>query len=69
MGRGAADLPPEQWTPHYEVFLADGITPCPADRLPLVRALCGESVHVELMIQPPEPGRGEVYRSHGTAAE
>jgi PAS domain S-box-containing protein len=56
MGRGAADLPPEQWTPHYAVFLADGITACPADRLPLVQALRGESVHVELMIQPPEPG-------------
>jgi PAS domain S-box-containing protein len=56
MGRGAADLPPEQWTPHYQVFLADGITPCAADRLPLVQALRGESVHVELMIRPPEPG-------------
>jgi PAS domain S-box-containing protein len=56
MGREAADLPPEQWTPHYEVFLSDGVTPCPADRLPLVQALRGESVHVELMIRAPEPG-------------
>ena len=56
MGRGAADLPPQQWTPHYAVFLADGITACPADRLPLVQALRGESVRVELMIQRPEPG-------------
>jgi PAS domain S-box-containing protein len=56
MGRQAADLPPEEWTPHYEVFLADAITPCPVDRLPLVRALGGESVHEELMIRPPEPG-------------
>jgi PAS domain S-box-containing protein len=59
MGREAADLPPEQWTPHYKVFLADGMTPCPADRLPLVRALGGESVHVELMVQPPAPGAGK----------
>jgi PAS domain S-box-containing protein len=56
MGREAADLPPEEWTPHYKVFLADAITPCPVDRLPLVRALGGESVHEELMIRPPEPG-------------
>jgi len=56
MGRGAADLPAEQWTPHYQVFLADGLTPCPVDRLPLVRALGGESVHQELMIRPPMPG-------------
>jgi PAS domain S-box-containing protein len=56
MGRGAADLAPDQWAPHYEVFEADGITPCPVERLPLVRALGGESVHEELMIRPPEPG-------------
>jgi PAS domain S-box-containing protein len=59
MGRGAIDLPTKQWTPHYKVFLADGITPCPPDRLPLVRALNGEAVKVELMVQPPEPGPGK----------
>ncbi len=59
MGRGAIDLPTEQWTPHYQVFLADGITPCPPDRLPLVRALSGESVKVELMVQPPGPEPGK----------
>jgi PAS domain-containing protein len=59
MGRGATDLPTEQWTPHYKVFLADGITPCPPDRLPLVRALSGEAVKLELMVQPPEPEPGK----------
>ena len=54
MGRGAEDLPTERWTPHYQVFLPDGTTPYPPDRLPLVRALRGESVQVELVIQPPE---------------
>jgi PAS domain S-box-containing protein len=58
MGRGAFDLPTEQWTPHYKVFLPDGITPCPPDRLPLVRALHGESVQVELMIEHPERADG-----------
>ena len=59
MGRGAADLPTEQWTPYYKVFLPDGITPYPPDQLPLVRALRGESVTVELIVQPPgtEMGR------------
>ena len=59
MGRGPEDLPTEQWTPHYNVFLPDGITPYPPDRLPLVRALHGESVRVELIVQPPEslPGK------------
>jgi PAS domain S-box-containing protein len=59
MGRGAEDLPTEQWTPHYEVFLPDGITPCPQDRLPLVRALHGESVQVELIVQPPGTAPGK----------
>ncbi|HXM08432.1 MAG TPA: PAS domain S-box protein [Terriglobales bacterium] len=57
MGRDASDLPTEQWTPYYQVFLSDGITPCPPDRLPLVRALHGESVQVEMMVQ--QPGRAE----------
>jgi PAS domain S-box-containing protein len=58
LGRGASDLPTEQWTPHYKVFLPDGITPFPPDRLPLVRALQGESVLVELMIEHPERAGG-----------
>ncbi|MGA2813747.1 MAG: PAS domain S-box protein, partial [Candidatus Acidiferrum sp.] len=54
MGRGPADLPTEQWTSHYKVFLPDGITPYPPDRLPLVRAIRGESVQVELIVQSSE---------------
>ena len=54
MGREAFDLPTEQWSPHYKVFLPDGVTPYPASELPLVRALNGESVRVELMIEHPE---------------
>jgi PAS domain S-box-containing protein len=54
MGRKASNLPTEQWTPHYQVFLPDGITPCPTDRLPLVRALHGESVQMELMVEHPD---------------
>ena len=54
MGRKAANLPTEQWTPYYKVFLPDEVTPCPPDRLPLVRALHGESVQVELMIEHPD---------------
>jgi signal transduction histidine kinase len=54
MGRDAADLPTERWTPHYKVYLPDGITPCPPDRLPLVRALHGESVQMEMMVEHPE---------------
>ncbi len=55
MGRGATDLPTEQWTPHYKVFLPDGITPYPARDLPLVRALRGEAVQMELIVEQSEP--------------
>jgi PAS domain S-box-containing protein len=51
LGRGAADLRPEEWSSHYSCYLPDGLTPCPMDRLPLVRALGGESLQTELMIQ------------------
>ena len=54
MGRGPEDLPTAQWTPHYKVFLPDGITPYPPDGLPLVRAIRGESAQVELIVQHPE---------------
>ena len=54
MGRERADLPSEQWTPYYRVFLPNGITPFPPDELPLVRAIRGESVNVELMVEQPE---------------
>jgi len=54
MGRKASNLPTEQWTPHYKVFLSDEITPCPTERLPLVRALHGESVQVEMMVEHPD---------------
>jgi PAS domain S-box-containing protein len=58
MGRGPEDLPTEQWTPHYKVFLSDGTTPYPPDRLPLVLALRGEPAQVELIVQlsDTEPG-------------
>jgi PAS domain S-box-containing protein len=39
---------------YYKVFLPDEITPYPPDRLPLVRALRGESVQVEMMIEHPD---------------
>ena len=60
MGRGPADVPSEQWTPHYGVFLPDGVTPFPPHDLPLVRALRGESALVELIVEQPEPA-GKVH--------
>jgi PAS domain S-box-containing protein len=41
---GPVDVPPEQWTKQYGVYLPDQVTPYPADQLPLARAIRGESM-------------------------
>src|SRR5574341_256979 len=41
-GLGMTDTNPAEWPETYGVFLPDGVTPFPPDRLPLVRALRGE---------------------------
>jgi PAS domain S-box-containing protein len=51
-------VPPEQWGEHYNLFEPDGITPLVLSRIPLMRALTGESLdEVEICIkatdQPP----------------
>ncbi|HTN77094.1 MAG TPA: PAS domain S-box protein [Pirellulaceae bacterium] len=42
-GRGASDKPPAEWSEHYGLYLTDMVTPIPEAKLPLVRALQGES--------------------------
>ncbi len=59
LGVGSSDVPPEQWSSYYAVYLPDGTTPFPTDELPLVRALRGESVdNVEICVRrsPTAPG-------------
>ena len=52
-GQGATDLPPEQWPEHYQAFEADGRTLMPTHRLPVVRALAGETVlRLPMVLKP-----------------
>ncbi len=44
VGLGMADLPHDQWSKHYGVFCADGVTLFPPAESPLIRGLSGESV-------------------------
>jgi len=45
------EIPPEEWTKYYGLFKADGVTPLPAEQIPLLRALRGEQVNdVEMSI-------------------
>jgi len=46
-------LPPDQWAGHYDLFLADGVTPMPVNDIPLYKAFKGEDVkNVEMVIAP-----------------
>ena len=51
-GQGAAEAPSSEWPQIYHLYLPDGVTPFPADRLPLVRAIRGESTaETEILVR------------------
>jgi PAS domain S-box-containing protein len=58
LGQGAASVPPDQWSQHYRVYKDDTITPFPADRLPLARAIQGETATAEMFVHNPELNQG-----------
>ena len=46
-------LGPEQWAEHYDLYLADGVTPMQMVQIPLFRALSGEQIReMEMVIAP-----------------
>lgn len=52
-GLPAEPLSPDQWTEYYHLYEPDGVTPMPADQIPLVRAWRGEVVRdAEMVIRP-----------------
>ncbi len=56
-----APLPPSDWAAHYSLYEADGTTPLAMERIPLYRALNGETVvGQEMVIAPPERPRRQV---------
>ncbi len=44
LGIGLTEEDPEKWTTIYGLYLGDGETPCPTEKVPLVRAVSGERV-------------------------
>ncbi|ULA58299.1 MAG: Putative Hybrid sensor histidine kinase [Nitrospira sp.] len=44
LGSGPAKKTAGQWSDEYTIFLPDKVTPCPAQDIPLARAIRGESV-------------------------
>ncbi len=54
VGVGATDRPPDEWPDIYGIYYADAMTPVPADQLPVVRAVRGETVEEQqLFIRNP----------------
>jgi PAS domain S-box-containing protein len=54
LGHDRSDMPPEEWSREYGVYLPDRVTPYPTAELPLMRAMRGESVdQAELYIAHP----------------
>ncbi|MCA9140515.1 MAG: PAS domain S-box protein [Planctomycetales bacterium] len=58
VGVGLVETDQDQWSSIYGLYLPDGKTPCPTERLPLVRAIKGEHVEaIPLVVQHPEDER------------
>ncbi len=53
VGYGPTDVPIGDWSQHFGTYLQDGVTMCPAEQLPLVRAIKGETSTVELFVRNP----------------
>ncbi len=49
-------LPPERWSEYYGLFRADGVTPLPAEEIPLLRALREGRVEGAAMVIVPRDG-------------
>jgi len=59
LGRGDVGAKPEDWSAAYEVYYADGVTPLPVEKIPLYRAMQGDTVeHYEICIKSPSHPNG-----------
>jgi PAS domain S-box-containing protein len=53
LGLDVSAMPTDVSAVGYNIFLPDGITPCPVDQRPMARTLRGESVFAEVVVQRP----------------
>ncbi len=58
------EIPAENWAEHYDLYLADGVTPMTREDIPLFRALKGERVHqLEMVIAPKDDSKRSLQAS------
>jgi PAS domain S-box-containing protein len=65
LGLGATNLPSQEWTVHYGLYLEDMTTPFPTDQLPLVRAIRGEASTAQMFVRNPELEEGTWIEASG----
>ena len=58
MGLGPTNLPSEEWSAHYGLFLPDTVTPIPPGETPLERTLRGEAGTTEIFLRHAGLNRG-----------
>jgi len=58
LGMRATDLPSQQWSEQYGLFLNDTVTSFPTDQLPMVRAIRGEVSTTEMFVRNPKIAEG-----------
>ena len=61
------NLPPEEWASHYDLLLADGVTPMAKEDIPLFRAFRGEKVVNQEMVIAPREGKKRTLVTNGLA--
>lgn len=66
-GLPAEQLPAEEWSKHYDLYYADGVTPMEKEDIPLFRALDGELVKDAEMAIRPKNGAMKRLRATGQA--
>lgn len=65
-GIGLTSLPPESWSESYGLFELDRVTPLPRDKIPVLRALRGETIeYTELYQRLPGEVEGRYFASTG----
>jgi PAS domain S-box-containing protein len=65
VGYGPTDLPTQEWSEHYGNYLPDEVTAFPTERLPLVRAIHGETSTAEIFVRNPKVVAGAWIEATG----
>ncbi|MBF0271593.1 MAG: PAS domain S-box protein [Magnetococcales bacterium] len=66
-GKREQNLPPEQWSRHYDLYRPDGVTLLPIEEIPLYRAFSGQSVLEQELVVAPENGTRRTLLATGRA--